>query len=62
MGIGSDFDGIQFLPEGMNSAADLPKIVDALVERGYTDAQLEKLMGDNLLRVFSAVQAAKEPV
>jgi membrane dipeptidase len=57
VGIGSDFDGIQFLPAGMNSAADLPKITDALMERGYTDEQLEKLLGGNLLRVFTAAQA-----
>jgi membrane dipeptidase len=60
VGIGSDFDGIQFLPEGMSGAADLPKITEALIERGYTDAQLEKLLGGNLLRVFAAVQTAAE--
>jgi membrane dipeptidase len=58
VGIGSDFDGIQFLPEGMNSAADLPKITAALLERGYTNAQLEKLLGGNLLRVMEAAQNA----
>jgi membrane dipeptidase len=60
VGIGSDFDGIQFLPEGLDSAADLPKITDALTERGYTAEQLQKLLGGNLLRVFGAVQAAAE--
>ncbi|QMV17749.1 membrane dipeptidase [Granulicella sp. 5B5] len=58
VGLGSDFDGVQFLPEGLNSAADLPKIADALVQRGYTTEQLEKLLGGNLLRVFTAVQNA----
>jgi membrane dipeptidase len=62
VGIGSDFDGIQFLPEGLKSAADLPKITAALHERGYTAEQLRKLLGGNVLRVFGAVQAdaAKE--
>jgi membrane dipeptidase len=55
VGIGSDFDGVQFLPEGMSSAADLPKITDALLARGYTEQQLEKLLGGNLLRVFSEI-------
>jgi membrane dipeptidase len=58
VGIGSDFDGIQFLPEGMESAADLPKIPEALIARGYSDEQLEKLLGGNLLRVFSTVERA----
>jgi membrane dipeptidase len=60
VGIGSDFDGIQFLPEGLNSAADLPKITNALMERGYTSEQLEKMLGGNLLRVFDEVQSAAQ--
>jgi len=56
VGIGSDFDGITFLPEGLSSAADLPKITAALVERGYTEEHLRKLLGGNLLRVFADVQ------
>ena len=58
VGLGSDFDGIQFLPEGLNNAADLPKITAALVQRGYTAEQLQKLLGGNLLRVFAEVQRA----
>jgi membrane dipeptidase len=62
VGLGSDFDGFAILPAGMASAADLPKITDALHQRGYTETQLRKLLGDNLLRVFADVQAeaAKE--
>ena len=62
VGLGSDFDGFAILPEGMASAADLPKITAALVERGYTAEQLKKLLGGNLLRVFGEVvaEAAKE--
>jgi membrane dipeptidase len=56
VGLGSDFDGVQFLPEGIDSAADLPKITAALVQRGYTAEQLQKLLGGNLLRVFAEVQ------
>jgi membrane dipeptidase len=57
VGLGSDFDGFPILPEGLNSAADLPKITTALVERGYREEQLAKLLGGNLLRVFGEVQA-----
>ena len=62
VGIGSDFDGFALLPEGIHSAADLPKITAALMERGYTPDQLKKLLGGNLLRLFAEVQAeaAKE--
>jgi membrane dipeptidase len=57
VGLGSDFDGIQFLPEVLRTAADLPEITSALFERGYSSDQLKKLLGGNLLRVFGAVQA-----
>ncbi len=60
VGIGTDFDGFSCLPEGIDSAADLPKITAALMERGYTAAQMRKLLGGNLLRVFRDVQAAAE--
>jgi membrane dipeptidase len=58
VGIGSDFDGFPILPAEMHTAADLPKITAALIERGYTTEQLRKLLGGNLLRVFEDVQKA----
>jgi membrane dipeptidase len=58
VGLGSDFDGISSLPEGIDSAADLPKIAAALRSRGYSASELQKLLGGNLMRVFAAVQAA----
>jgi membrane dipeptidase len=60
VGIGTDFDGIPSLPEGIDSAADLPKVAQALRERGYSADDLSKLLGENLLRVFSMVQAASD--
>src|SRR5215470_17323071 len=51
VGLGSDFDGVAALPEGMDSVADLPKITQALVERGYSAEQIHKILGENLLRV-----------
>lgn len=56
VGLGSDFDGFALLPEGLASAADLPKITAGLAARGYTAEQLRKLLGGNLLRVFTDVQ------
>jgi membrane dipeptidase len=57
VGIGSDFDGISALPEGIDSAADLPKITAALLARGYSADDLHKILGGNLMRVFSDIQA-----
>jgi membrane dipeptidase len=60
VGIGTDFDGIPVPPEGIDSAADLPKVTAALMARGYTADDMKKLLGGNLLRVFAAVQAASD--
>jgi membrane dipeptidase len=56
VGIGSDFDGVDCLPEGIDSVADLPKITQALLERGYKPGDLKKILGGNLLRVFRQVE------
>jgi membrane dipeptidase len=52
VGIGTDFDGIPSLPEGIDTAADLPKVTAALMERGYSAEDMEKMLGGNLMRVF----------
>jgi membrane dipeptidase len=56
VGIGSDFDGIPSSPEGMDSAADLPKITQALMARGYSAEDMNKILGGNFLRVFAKVE------
>ncbi|WP_317889893.1 dipeptidase [Terriglobus tenax] len=61
VGIGTDFDGIPQPPAGIDSAADLPKITAALMARGYSAADMKKLLGGNLLRVFREVQAKADP-
>ena len=60
VGIGTDFDGIPVPPDGIDSAADLPKVTAALMARGYTAEDMRKLLGGNLLRVFREVQAAAD--
>src|SRR5271170_7220447 len=61
VGLGSDFDGVSGqLPEGINSAADLPKITAALVARGYSSTDCDKILGGNLLRVFREVEAVSK--
>jgi membrane dipeptidase len=56
VGLGSDFDGIPSLPEGIDSAADLPKITEALMARGYSASDCDKILGGNFLRVFRQVE------
>lgn len=57
VGLGSDFDGVTSLPEGIDSAADLPKITQALYARGYTREQILKILGGNFMRVMREVEA-----
>jgi membrane dipeptidase len=53
VGLGSDFDGVSgATPEGIDSAADLPKITQSLVDRGYSAGDIRKILGGNLLRAF----------
>lgn len=58
VGLGSDFDGVSgATPQGMDSAADLPKITQALLDRGYSAEDIKKILGGNLLRVFRQVES-----
>ena len=57
VGLGSDFDGVSgATPAGMDSAADLPKITQALLDRGYSHEDIRKILGGNVLRVFKEVE------
>ncbi len=57
VGLGSDFDGVSgALPMGMDSAADLPKITQGLLDRGYSAEDIHKILGGNVLRVFREVE------
>jgi membrane dipeptidase len=61
VGIGTDFDGVDGqLPEGINSAADLPKVTEALMARGYSAEDCRKILGENFLRVFKEVEAVSK--
>src|SRR4029450_13742974 len=54
VGIGSDLDVIP-TPEGMNDVTDFPKITRGLLERGYSEADIRKILGGNFLRVLRDV-------
>jgi len=57
VGLGSDFDGVTSLPQGIDSVADLPKITEALMQRGYSANDVRKILGGNILRVMHQVEA-----
>jgi membrane dipeptidase len=62
VGVGSDLDGVDSVPRGMEDVSKLPNLVRELARRGYSDADLEKLLGGNVLRVMRQVeQAALHP-
>ena len=57
VGLGSDFDGVSgATPQGIDSAADLPRITQALLDRGYSADDIRKILGGNTLRVFAEVE------
>jgi membrane dipeptidase len=58
VGIGSDYDGVgDSLPVGLKDVSAYPNLVRGLLERGYTEADIRKILGENLLRVWREVEA-----
>jgi membrane dipeptidase len=59
VGIGGDLDGIPYgsAPEGMNSVSGYPLLFAELIRRGWSDANLAKLAGGNVLRVMHQAEA-----
>ena len=55
VGIGTDFDGVKELPLGLEDASKMPALTDALLKRGYKEADIKKIMGGNFLRVVKDV-------
>jgi membrane dipeptidase len=56
VGMGSDFDGITSAPKELNDVTDYPLITKALLERGYSKKDIEKILGKNFLRILKANQ------
>lgn len=57
VGLGSDFDGVSVLPRGLEDVSKLPVLTSVLLERGYSEDDMLKVLGGNLLRVFRRVEA-----
>ena len=56
VGLGSDFDGVSSLPQDMQDIAQLPNITYELLRRGYTERDIRKVLGENLLRAFAQAE------
>ena len=55
VGIGSDFDGIEKVPHGLEDVSKMPHLAAALKKKGYSDSDIQKIWGGNVLRVIRAV-------
>jgi len=59
VGIGSDFDGITCTPEGLDDVSKFPNLTRALLEKGYSAADIRKIYGGNTLRLLREVERHK---
>ncbi len=60
VGLGSDFDGIQAVPHDLASVADFPNLTAELLRRGYSETDIAKILGGNMLRVMEQVERAAQ--
>jgi membrane dipeptidase len=57
VGLGSDYDGVSVLPTQLDDVSSYPYITQGLLDRGYTEAQIQVILGGNVMRVFRAAEA-----
>ena len=62
VGIGSDFDGINSWPVGLEDVSDYPRITEELLRRGYSEPDVHKILGGNALRVLREAEAAAKTI
>ncbi|XP_041454046.1 dipeptidase 1-like [Lytechinus variegatus] len=60
VGFGSDYDGVGTVPEGLEDVSKFPDLVAELIERGWTEEEVKGALGNNLLRVFDAVEEERD--
>ena len=58
VGLGSDYDGIEVLPKGLEDVSTYPVITELLLRRGYTAEDIHKIMSGNMMRVLKGCEAA----
>ncbi|MBI4469298.1 MAG: membrane dipeptidase, partial [Acidobacteria bacterium] len=62
VGLGSDFDGVPTTPDGLEDVSKLPDLTYELVRRGYSDADIRKILGENFLRVLARAEEVSKRV
>ena len=62
VGIGSDFDGVPVLPKQLEDVSMYPVITQGLLDRGYTEAEIRQVLGENVIRVFRGVEATADRI
>ncbi|XP_006825144.1 dipeptidase 1-like [Saccoglossus kowalevskii] len=60
VGIGSDYDGVTTLPDGLEDVSTFPDLISILIGRGWSDDDVKKLLGNNLLRAFSKAEEVRD--
>ena len=55
VGIGSDYDGVEIMPTGLENVSKLPFLTKKLIEHGYTIREVRKILGGNFKRIFKEV-------
>jgi membrane dipeptidase len=58
VGLGSDFDGVSVLPTQLDDVSYFPYITQGLMDRGYSEEEIQGILGENLIRVFRGAEAA----
>ncbi|MEQ1831057.1 MAG: dipeptidase [Pirellula sp.] len=58
VGLGSDFDGIEVVPKGLEDVSKYPVITELLVRKGYSEADIHKILSGNMMRVLKASEAS----
>jgi membrane dipeptidase len=61
VGLGSDFDGVPVTPEQLDDVACFPVITQGLLDRGYSESEIRKILGENTLRVLRAAEELAAP-
>ena len=56
IGIGGDYDGTSSIPDGLDDVSTYPNLIVELLRRGYTDEDVKKIIGLNVLRVMRTVE------
>ena len=61
VGLGSDYDGIEVVPKGLEDVSTYPLLTELLLRKGYSESDIHKIMSGNMMRVLKACEGAAKP-